>query len=108
MLRRGYQPVDYLLLLLLSAIWGSSFLFIKLAVATIPPMTLVAARLVLAALVLLLFLAATGRRLPRDRGIWRGFLLVGVIGNVVPFFLINWGEVTVDSSRNAGCRRDWP
>ncbi len=98
MLRRGYQPVDYLLLLLLSAIWGSSFLFIKLAVADIPPMTLVAARLGLAALALLLFLTATGRRLPRDWGIWRGFLVVAVIGNVVPFFLINWGEVTVDSS----------
>ncbi|MHA1153340.1 MAG: DMT family transporter [Alphaproteobacteria bacterium] len=98
MLHRGYQPVDYLLLLLLSAIWGSSFLFIKLAVVAIPPMTLVAARLGLAALALLLFLAATGRRLPRDGGIWRRFLLVGVAGNVVPFFLINWGEVTVDSS----------
>lgn len=98
MLHRGYQPVDYLLLLLLSAIWGSSFLFIKLAVATIPPMTLVAARLGLAALGLLLFLAATGRRLPWDWGIWRGFLVVGVIGNVIPFFLINWGEVTIDSS----------
>ena len=98
MRHRGYQPIDYLLLLLLSAIWGSSFLFIKLAVATIPPMTLVAARLGLAALALLLFLAATGRRLPRDWGIWRGFLLVGVLGNVVPFFLISWGEVTVDSS----------
>jgi drug/metabolite transporter (DMT)-like permease len=98
MSRRGYQPIDYLLLLLLSAIWGSSFLFIKLAVATIPPMTLVAARLGLAALALLLFLAATGRWLPRDRGIWLRFLFVGAAGNVVPFFLINWGEVTVDSS----------
>jgi drug/metabolite transporter (DMT)-like permease len=98
MLQRGYQPVDYLLLLALSAIWGSSFLFIKLAVAAIPPMTLVAARLGLAALAMLLFLVATGRRLPRDRGIWTGFLMVAVVGNVIPFFLINWGEVTVDSS----------
>jgi drug/metabolite transporter (DMT)-like permease len=98
MLRRGYRPVDYLLLLLLSAIWGSSFLFIKLAVAEIPPMTLVAARLGLAALGLLLFLAATRRQLPRDAATWRGFLVVAVIGNVIPFFLINWGEVTVDSS----------
>lgn len=98
MQHRGYQPIDYLLLLLLSAIWGSSFLFIKLAVATIPPMTLVAARLCLAALGLLVFLAVTGRRLPRDWGLWRGFLVVAVVGNVIPFFLINWGEVTVDSS----------
>lgn len=52
-------------------------------------MTLVAARLGLAALGLLLFLAATGRRLPRDGEIWRGFLVVGVLGNVIPFFLIN-------------------
>lgn len=98
MLHRGYQPVDYLLLLALSAIWGSSYLFIKLAVVAIPPMTLVAARLGLAALVMLLILAATGRRLPRDPGIWYSFLMVAVVGNVIPFFLINWGEVTVDSS----------
>ncbi len=97
MLRRGYQPVDYLLLLAISAIWGSSFMFIKLAVADIPPMTLVAARLGLAALGLLLFLLATGRRLPRDWAVWRGFLVVAVVGNVAPFFLINWGEVTIDS-----------
>ncbi len=98
MLRRSYQPIDYLLLLLLAAIWGSSYLFIKLAVADIPPMTLVAARLGLAALALLLFLAATGRWLPRDGAIWRRFLVVAVAGNVAPFFLIHWGEVTVDSS----------
>ncbi len=98
MQRRGYKPVDYLLLLAISAIWGASFMFIKLAVAEVPPMTLVAARIGLAALGLLLFLFATGRRLPRDLGLWRSFLVVAVIGNVTPFYLINWGEVTIDSS----------
>jgi drug/metabolite transporter (DMT)-like permease len=97
MFRRSYQPVDYLLLLALSAIWGSSFLFIKISVATIPPMTLTAARLILAALGLLPFLWATGRRLPREARIWWDFSVVAFIGNLVPFFLIGWGETTIDS-----------
>lgn len=95
--RRSFQRVDYLLLLTLSAIWGSSFLFIKLAVATIPPMTLTAARLILAAAGLLLVMWARGQHLPRDAKIWRDFALVAVVGNAVPFYLINWGQVTIDA-----------
>lgn len=94
---RYYRPIDYLLLLTLSAIWGLSFLLIKVAVETIPPMTLTAGRLWVAAFGLLLFLWATGRRLPRDPAIWRDFMVLAVVGSVVPFFLINWGEVTIDS-----------
>ncbi len=97
MSNRYYRPIDYLLLFTLSAIWGLSFLFIKVAVATIPPMTLTAGRLWLAAFGLLLCLWATGRHLPRDPTIWRDFMVLAVAGSVVPFFLINWGEVTIDS-----------
>lgn len=94
---RSPAPIDYAQLIALSAIWGASFLFIKVGVATIPPMTLVAARLCLAALGLLGFLALSGARLPRDPGAWTGFALVAAIGNVVPFLLISWGEVRVAS-----------
>jgi drug/metabolite transporter (DMT)-like permease len=89
--------LDFVLLVALAAIWGSSFLFIKLAVATIPPLTLVAARLVLAAAGLLAFLALAGHRLPRDGAYWRGFAVLAVIGNLVPFALISWGELFIDS-----------
>ncbi len=97
MSRQSFPLIAYVLLFVLSAIWGSSFLFIKIAVATIPPMTLVAARLVLAAAGMLAYLWATGRMLPRDPDIWRGFVVIAIAGNVVPFLLIFWGEQAIDS-----------
>lgn len=90
-------PIAYVLLVVLAAIWGASFLFIKVAVEAIPPMTLVAARLVLAAAAMLVYLWAVGRRLPRDGAIWRDFLVLAVAGNIVPFALISYGEVVIDS-----------
>lgn len=94
---RPVPPVDYGLLFLLAAIWGGSFLVIKVAVATIPPWTIVAGRLVLGAAGLLLFVWLTGRRLPRDPALWRSFVVVAAVGNLIPFFLIAWGEITIDS-----------
>lgn len=77
--------------------WGASFLFIKVAVATVPPLTVVAARLVIAAVLLAAFVHARGVRLPASFRAWRPFLLVGITGNVLPFALINWGETRIDS-----------
>lgn len=97
MSQQTFPPIAYVLLFVLAAIWGASFLFIKVAVETIPPMTLVAVRLVLAAAAMLVYLWATGRRLPRDGAIWRDFVVIAVAGNIVPFVLITWGEVVIDS-----------
>jgi drug/metabolite transporter (DMT)-like permease len=97
MSRQSFPPIAYVLLLVLAAIWGSSFLFIKIAVAAIPPVTLVAARLVLAAAGMGLYLWAIGGRLPRDGAIWRDFVVIAIAGNVLPFALISWGEVVIDS-----------
>ncbi|MHA1599788.1 MAG: DMT family transporter, partial [Alphaproteobacteria bacterium] len=97
MSRQSFPPIAYVLLIVLAAIWGSSFLLIKLAVVAIPPMTLVAARLVLAAAGMLAYLWATGRRLPSDGAIWRDFVVLAVAGNILPFALISWGEVVIDS-----------
>ena len=91
------RPVSYVLLFGLAAIWGASFLFIKISVATIPPMTLVAARLVLAAAGLLVYLWLSGRRLPSELALWGHFAVIAVIGTIAPFALITWGEVTIDS-----------
>ncbi|MBP5859107.1 DMT family transporter [Marivibrio halodurans] len=88
---------DYALLVALAAIWGGSFLLIKLAVETIPPVSIAAGRTVVAAAVLLVATLATGRSLPRGGRVWALILAVAVIGNVMPFTLIAWGEERVDS-----------
>ncbi len=86
------------LLVVLAAVWGASFLFIKVAVADIPPLTLVAGRVLLGCLALLLLLRLVGQALPRDRRLWLDFFVVALVGNVVPFFLIAWGELEIDSA----------
>ena len=89
---------DWALLLALVAMWGSSFLFNKLAVATVSPSTLVAARLILGSLVLVGLLYVRGLRLPPPGAIWGAYALLGVVGNAAPFFLIAWGQQTIDSA----------
>jgi drug/metabolite transporter (DMT)-like permease len=88
---------DYLLLLLLAAVWGSSFLFIKLAVATVPPITVAAGRIAVGATALVLLALARGARWPTNRADWLKLIAMGVVGNIVPFSLINWGETHIDS-----------
>jgi len=92
------QSIDYLALLVISLMWSSSFLFIKIAVETITPLSVVAGRLLLGALVLYIIMRIKGIKLPTDRKSWLFFLAIGVIGNVLPFSLISWAELTVDSS----------
>ncbi|MGH7184991.1 MAG: DMT family transporter, partial [Pseudomonadota bacterium] len=88
---------DYLLLLLLAAVWGSSFLFIKLAVATLPPISVAAGRIGIGAIALLVLALARGARWPTARSDWRKLIAMGLFGNIVPFSLINWGETHIDS-----------
>ena len=91
-------PAEWALLLALVAMWGSAFMFNKLGVATVPPATLVAGRLVLGALTLLVLLYARGLRLPPPGPIWGAYAVMGVVGNALPFYLITWGQQTVDSA----------
>lgn len=85
------------LLLVLVLIWSSSFLAIKIGVTTISPLTLATARIILAAAVLAGFVWMQGARLPRGLRFWVYCILLGVIGNGLPFTLINWGEQRIDS-----------
>jgi drug/metabolite transporter (DMT)-like permease len=85
------------LLLLLSLIWGSSFTLIKLAVATIPPFTMVAARVTIAAMLLILIATAQGHALPRKRSVWIAFFVQGILQSALPFTLISWGELHIAS-----------
>ena len=93
---RGYLP----LLLLLSAIWGASYLFIKVAVGEIEPVPMVELRLLLGATVLIPFLLwRLGRRraLAELKGAWRPGLVLGIVNGAIPFTLIAWGEKHIDS-----------
>lgn len=85
------------LLLLLSLIWGSSFTLIKMAIPSVPPFTMVAARVTLAAGLLLLIAAAQGHALPRQTSVWAAFFVQGVLQSALPFTLISWGEAHITS-----------
>jgi drug/metabolite transporter (DMT)-like permease len=94
---RGYVPR----LLLLAALWGSSYFFIKVGVDDVEPTVLMAGRTLLAGLILLAFVittmgrASTAAELRRS---WRPVLVLGVFNAALPFWLIAWGEKYIDSS----------
>ena len=89
---------EWLLLFALVAMWGSSFMFNRIAVSSLPPMTVVAGRIGIAALVLLVFVRASGRRLPAPGRDWWPFVVVALVGNAIPFYLITWGQQVVESA----------
>jgi drug/metabolite transporter (DMT)-like permease len=86
------------LLLSLVAMWGSAFMFMKIAVATVAPATLVASRLILAALILYCVMRARGLALPPPGPRWLAFTALAILGNCLPFYLIAWGQQTIDSA----------
>ncbi|GAB4360360.1 MAG: DMT family transporter [Gammaproteobacteria bacterium] len=83
---------SWLMLLLLSLLWGGSFFFIGVVVDALPPLTIVVLRVALAALTLNLVLRMTGERLPAGGAAWRAFLGMGLLNNAIPFTLIVWGQ----------------
>jgi drug/metabolite transporter (DMT)-like permease len=88
---------DWSLLVLLSILWGGSFFFTGVAVAELPPMTIVLARVAIAAMLLLPVLWASGSRLPASLMGWMPFLVMGLLNNVIPFSLIVSGQTLVAS-----------
>jgi drug/metabolite transporter (DMT)-like permease len=82
---------------LLALFWGSSFLWIKMGLASFTPVQMTFVRLVLGASVLVALCYAGRRRLPRDRRLWGHLAVAALIGNAIPFTLFAVGERTVDS-----------
>lgn len=89
--------IELALLVLLATLWGGSYTFIKLGVATIPPVTLIAGRTLIAGLLLLLIMQWRGVRLPADAATWRRFLFQACLNSVIPWTLIAWAERSVDA-----------
>ena len=88
---------EWALLAVLATCWGASYTFIKIGVATIPPVTLIAARTLVAGLLLLAVLRMRGVALPCDAATWRRFVLQACLNSVLPFTLIAWAERSVDA-----------
>jgi drug/metabolite transporter (DMT)-like permease len=85
------------LLLALATLWGASYTFIKIGVETIPPVTLIGARTLIAGSILLVIIRSRGLGLPKDTTTWRRFLFQSCLNSVIPFTLIAWAERSVDA-----------
>ncbi len=88
---------DWLLLVILSTVWGGSFFFFEVALQTLPPFTVVLGRVGLGAIILLAIARARGERLPFSAAIARRYLLLGGISNALPFSFIVWGQTQIPS-----------
>src|SRR5882762_3306490 len=96
-MNRRYLPM----LVLLALVWGSSFMFIKVAVRDLNPATLVLGRLGVAALTLAvvvpLLLGGVRPTVAELRGHWVWLAVIGLLNTAVPFWLLSWGETRIDS-----------
>jgi drug/metabolite transporter (DMT)-like permease len=88
---------DWGLLASLGLLWGGSFFFAKVALAELPPFTIVLGRVGIAAVTLLAVLRVAGQRMPGDMPSWRAFFVMGALNNVVPFSLVVWGQSHITS-----------
>lgn len=91
-----FAPVDVVLLVGLSAMWGLSFLFIELALRQLGPLWIVTGRTAIGGLVLLSVAAVRGA-LPRGRDLWLRLVLLGVINNALPWTAIAWAQQRLPS-----------
>ena len=89
--------INWLLLMSLVLFWGTSFMFTAIALASIDPLSIVFFRVLIGALVLIVAVLVRGESLPMTIQAWLVFMLLGLVGNLLPFFLIAWGQKTVDS-----------
>ena len=89
---------NFLLIVLLAALWGPSFLFIKIAIEFFPPITLTAIRVGVAAAVLFVILKIRKAPLPKLSKIWKKFSIAALLQSAIPFTLFAVGEKSIDSS----------
>lgn len=86
------------ILVLLALMWGSSFLFVKVAVEEVPPFTLVAGRLLAALVLLAAIMKVAGYHWPRTRELWITVIILGVTNSAFPFIMLSWGQQHIESS----------
>lgn len=92
------RSFEYVLLGFLALLWGSSYMWIGLALETIPPATLMAGRVTLASAILLLIMTVQGIRLPLDARSWRLFFNQSLLNSTGPWLLLAWGQQTAGTA----------
>ena len=92
------KPKHWFVFILLGSIWSSSFLWIKIAVTEVGPITLVAFRVLFGLLFSAIVIFIQRVSLPRTFKGWLPFLILGISNVAIPFFLISWGEQAIDSA----------
>ncbi len=88
----------FMALVVLALLWGPAFLFVDVAVQDIPPITLVWARVSLAAVILYFVLKFQGQSLPRTGTTWKHGAVAGLLHNTAPYVLLSWGQQYIDSA----------
>ncbi|MFD2205466.1 DMT family transporter [Kiloniella antarctica] len=88
---------EWLMLVVLSILWGGSFFFVGIAVSELEPLTIVTFRVGLAAITLWVVIGVMRIPLPPIGIAWKAFLFMGVLNNVIPFTLIVWGQTFIAS-----------
>jgi drug/metabolite transporter (DMT)-like permease len=88
---------EYALLAVLATLWGSSYLLIKIALASIPPISLMAIRVTLAACFLLIVMRWRGERFPTDQVSWRDLFVQSLFNSSVAWLVLAWGQQFIDS-----------
>lgn len=88
-------------LVLLGAIWGASFLFIKIGVSEMGPITFAAVRVFIGSVTLALALWVRRQPIPRRVGTWLRLLVMGILGTAIPFAAISWGTQYIPSGLSA-------
>lgn len=93
----GRPLIHWLMLIALVIMWGSAFALTKIALNSVSSEFVVAGRILIACVVLFVFLGLAGKKLPMNKGVWGAFASMALIGNCLPYWLITWGQETVDS-----------
>src|SRR5882757_983304 len=93
---RGWR--DYALLLALACCWSSTCPLTKIGLGSIPPLTFISARSLVAAFLLLVVLRLRGMRIPTDAKAWKLFAVQQTINSTIPFLVITWAQLYVPAS----------
>jgi len=99
--QKSISPRAWAELWLLGLIWGASFLTMRIALDEIPVLTVVLHRVFWAMLVLWAVVLAMRLPVPRAPRVWGGFLVMGLLNNVIPFGLMTWGQLHIESGLTA-------
>ena len=88
---------EWVLIVILSMLWGGSFFFVGVAVSEVPPFTIVMCRVAMASVILMIVVRLKGDRMPSSPGLWGAFFIMGALNNLIPFSLIVWGQTHIES-----------